>query len=90
MCKSLPALAVDCSLVFVILLIVTHDIVAIWICLVEVVVSSLLSTFLILTHDVVGIIHCLVFAFLVESELFLATGICLLRAHINYRLSELI
>ena len=60
------------------------------ICLVELFVRSLLGAFLPLTNDIVRIKYRLMLALLVESELLFAADICLLSAHFDDSLGEVV
>ena len=87
---SLTTLLVNSCLVFVILLVVTDDIVAVWIALIEFVIGCILGTFLVFHHNIVRVKHGFIILLLVQSELFLPAGVGRLRAQLNDCFSELI
>ena len=80
---------VDRRLVLVVLFVVTDDIVAVWIILVKRIVCCLLGTLLLFSHDIVRVEDGLMFAFLVESELLFARGVCLRGGQLDDSLCEL-
>ena len=88
--KGLPALSIDPRLILVVLPVVTHDVVAVRIVFVELIVGRLLGTFLLLQDDVVRIEHGLVLALRVQSELLFTARICVLRAQLDDGLRELV
>ena len=65
LCKSLPALSIDTSLVLVILLVITDDIVAIRIVFIKLIVCSLLFNFLVPWYDIIGVKHSLMLGLLI-------------------------
>ena len=87
---SFATLLVNSGLVFVILLIVTDDIVAVWIALIEFVISCILGTLFVFHYNIVWVKHGFIILLLVQSELFLPAGVGRLRAQLNDCFSELI
>ena len=88
--KRLPTLTVDIGLILVVLLVVAHDIVAVWIVFVELIVGGLLGTFLVFKDDIVRVEHGFVLALLIQPKLLLSSTICLLRAQFNHGLGEFV
>ena len=86
----MPALPVDSSLVFVVALVVTNNVVAIRVLLVEHLVRFLLSAFFPFAHDVIWVKYGLMLAFLVESKLLFAALVCVRGAYLDNGLSELL
>ena len=86
----MPTLTVDIGLILVVLLVVAHDIVAVWIVFIELIVGGLLGTFLVFKDDVVRVEHGFVLALLVQPELLLSSTICLLRAQFNHGLGKFV
>lgn len=87
--ESLPTLAVDPSLILVVFLVVTNDVVAILVIFEERLICGLFGTLLLLQDDVVGVKHGLKALILIQTELFFARRVGLLGAHRHDGLREL-
>ena len=70
--------------------IVSDDIIAVSVVLVELIISCLGRTLLLFLHDIVWVKHGLMFSLCIQTELLLATRVCLGGREVNHGLRELI